>query len=462
VSAGALRVLLLSTYELGHQPLALASPAAALRAAGHEVRCLDLSLEGLAQDRVAPANLVALSLPMHTAARLSIAVAERVKALNPHVRLCFFGLYASPVSDLLRARFPGCAVAGGEPEPALVALANALAAGTYDPARPPKGLDGTPRFERFQYPLPDRGGLPLPRRYAHARVGTALRVAGYLEASRGCAHRCLHCPLTPVYAGRLRLVPAETVLADVEQQFEQGVRHITFGDPDFFNAVPHSLAIVDALHRRHPDMTFDATIKVEHLLEHAALLPRLRDSGCLFLTSAFESCNDEILLLLNKGHTRADLERAIDLVRRERIVLRPTWVAFTPWGTAEDFLAMLDFVEQHELIGNVSPVQYTLSLLLPPGSPLVDVLLAQGRLGCFDSERLTWTWTNPDRHIEALQREVTRFAEAAADSTDRDGNRCVFAAIKSAALRTLGRSAPATVLPGAAEPVPGLTEAWFC
>jgi len=41
-----MRVLLVSTYELGHQPLHVASPAALLRRVGHDVRCLDLSVEG--------------------------------------------------------------------------------------------------------------------------------------------------------------------------------------------------------------------------------------------------------------------------------------------------------------------------------------------------------------------------------------------------------------------------------
>jgi len=42
-----MRVLLISTYELGHQPVQLAMPAAALLAAGHEVRCIDVAVDPL-------------------------------------------------------------------------------------------------------------------------------------------------------------------------------------------------------------------------------------------------------------------------------------------------------------------------------------------------------------------------------------------------------------------------------
>ena len=48
---------------------------------------------------------------------------------------------------------------------------------------------------------------------------------------------------------------------------------IPFVDPDFLNAPPHSLRIVAAVHERFPAVTFDCTVKVEHVLRHADLWP---------------------------------------------------------------------------------------------------------------------------------------------------------------------------------------------
>ncbi|HEY8492225.1 MAG TPA: CUAEP/CCAEP-tail radical SAM protein [Dehalococcoidia bacterium] len=461
-----MRILLVSCYELGHQPLGLASPAAALRAAGHHVRCLDLAVESPSADGVRWAELVAVSVPMHTAARLGIELARRVRAVNPAAHLCFYGLYATPLHDLLTGAGLADSVVGGEYEAGLCRLADALATGRFPGEGPPAGVGPVPLFERRPPPVPDRRELPPLERYAHLDAGGTLVPAAYVEASRGCAHRCLHCPITPVYGGRLRLVPREVVLADVDQQVAMGARHVTFGDPDFLNAVPHSLAVAEELHRRHPDVTFDVTAKVEHLLEHAALLPRLRELGCLFVTSAFESCNDEILGYLDKGHTGADLERAVAAAEAAGLPLRPTWVAFTPWGTVEDFLALLAFVEERGLVHHVQPVQYALRLLVPPGSPLTGVLAAQGLLGPFDEAGLTYTWRSRDPRTEALQAEVARLVEAAAaEGADRTpaGRLATFAAVKRAALRTLtGRDAPACVAPQPREAVPGLTEPWFC
>ena len=461
-----MQILLVSTYELGHQPLGLAAPAAALRERGHQVRCLDLAVESSEPEPFTDARLIAISIPMHTAARLGIALARRIRRLNPAAHICFYGLYASELHDRLVGGRIADSVVGGEYEIGLCDLAEQLAAGRYDPARAPAGVGAEPLFERQRYPLPDRRGLPALELYAQAETAAGLRTAGYVEASRGCAHRCLHCPITPVYGGRLRLVQPETVLADIDQLVELGAEHITFGDPDFLNAVPHSLAIVDELGRRHPEMSFDVTVKVEHLLEHAAVLPRLRDAGCLFITSAFESCDDELLGILEKGHTRADMERVLELAERERLVIRPTWVVFTPWGTVEDFLELLRFVEERGLVRHVQPVQYALRLLLPPGSPLVETLREQGRLGAFDEERLTYEWANPDSRIDALQAEVAAIVEAAASGCSHNGAvdaLDTFARVKGAVLAALGDGRePVAVAPQPGGVVPRLTEDWFC
>lgn len=117
-----MRVLLLSTYELGRQPFGLASPAAWLRAAGVDVTCQDLSRTPLDEAAVERATLVAVYLPMHTATRLAIPIIDRVRAINPQARLCAYGLYAPLNASLLRARGVET-ILGGEFEAELQALA---------------------------------------------------------------------------------------------------------------------------------------------------------------------------------------------------------------------------------------------------------------------------------------------------------------------------------------------------
>ena len=453
-------VLLLSTYEMGHQPLGLAAAAAALRARGHAVEVLDLALQPLDEERVREADLIALSIPMHTASRLALQLVPRLRAIQPGAVIALYGLYAGLLGGL-RASGLVDVVAGGEYEPALCDLADHIAAGDAH-AAPPVADVADAAFARQHYPVPDRTGLPALDRYAQLQTADGFAVAGYVEATRGCAHQCRHCPVTAAYDGRLRLVAPETVLADIDQQVEAGAAHITFGDPDFLNAVPHSLAIVQELHRRHPALSFDVTVKVEHLLEHADVLPRLREFGCLFVTSAFEATSDDVLRQLDKGHTAGELVPAIEACEAAGLALRPTWMTFTPWTTAEDLADLLAFVEAHGLVERVAPVQYSLRLLVPPGSLLIEPIRAQGLLGPYDDAALTYGWRPLDDRIDALQQTITGIV-ADQHAGTHTGHAATFRLVRDAVLEASGRPAPATAAPPRVLPAtPGLTESWFC
>jgi radical SAM superfamily enzyme YgiQ (UPF0313 family) len=461
---GAGDILLVACYELGHQPLAVAWPAAFLERAGYRPAVLDVSVEPLDAEKLARARLIAVSVPMHTALRLGLVVAARARALNPDAHICFFGLYATLNADFLFAHGVD-SVIGGEAEMPLVALVDALERGDTDsgPAVGRPGRPGLPHLQRLDFPVPSRAALPSIKKYAHLERDGRMELVAYAETSRGCLHRCRHCPIPPVYGGRFFAVPREVVLADVRQQVEAGARHVTFGDPDFLNGPTHALAVARALHAEWPDVTFDFTAKIEHLLKHRLHLPALRAAGCLFVVSAAESLSDTVLAHLEKGHTRADIARALALTREVGIALRPTWVAFTPWTTLDDHRAWLDYLEAEGLIDAVDPVQYGLRLLVPPGSLLLESAALRPHLGALEQETLSYHWTHPDPRMDGLQAEtaavVARAVEEKADAP------VIFDRVRALAAMTAGIPAPAAVAGGMSQGrkrPPRLTEAWFC
>ncbi len=176
----------------------------------------------------------------------------------------------------------------------------------------------------------------------------------------------------PVYNGTFRVVERGVVLADIRQQVAAGAQHITFGDPDFFNGPAHSLSIVEAMHREFPRITYDVTIKIEHLRNHDAHLATLRDTGCLFVISAVEAVDDRVLEKFDKGHTRADFMAVAARFRELGMTLLPTFVPFTPWTTLENYGDLLDVIEELGLTENVAPVQLAIRLLIPAGSRLLE------------------------------------------------------------------------------------------
>jgi radical SAM superfamily enzyme YgiQ (UPF0313 family) len=459
-----MKVLLVSTYELGHQPLHLAAPAAALCAAGHDVRTLDTSVEPWTRASVEWAEAVAFSVPMHTAMRLALRAAASVRAARPELPICLYGLYATVSRDLTLGP-DGLAdhAIAGEYEEELVAWADGLAGSGDRHGGPSRAVIDLGR--RRPAGAPVRDGLPPLARYAHLALGGEERPVGYVEASHGCLHRCGHCPIPVVYDGRIRIVPEDVVLADIEALVATGARHVTFGDPDFLNGPQHSRRVVAAMHERWPELTFDCTVKVEHILRHSQIWPKFAAAGCLFVVSAFETVHEETLTRLDKGHTAADAAAAVQLLRSSGIEIRPSFLPFTPWTTADEVADIVDFVAALDLVPNVDPVQYTIRLLVPQGSLLEPMLAAEGRLGPYDAERLSWTWTSADPSIDELQTRLTALVEGG--QTEGVPITRIYERVKQAAWAAAGRHAPGFCPPlrlvdAATEGRPRLTEPWFC
>jgi radical SAM superfamily enzyme YgiQ (UPF0313 family) len=436
-----LRVVLISTYDLGRQPFGLASPAAWLRADGHEVTTVDLSREPAPFEPVLTADWIAFHLPMHTATRMAVDQIKAAKVLNPKAQICCYGLYAPANQEMLRD-LGVTHVIGGEFERALADLIS----GRKDSPLPVI-------MDRLAFLTPDRSTLPPLDRYASLTGVAGTKVVGYTEASRGCKHLCRHCPIVPVYEGKFRVVQRDVVLADIRQQVRAGAEHITFGDPDFLNGPAHAIAILEAFHTEFPAVTYDVIIKVEHLLQHPKALEVLARTGCLFITSAVESVDDGILERLAKGHTRADFVRALELTRAHGLSLVPTFVAFTPWTTREVYLELLRAVRDLDLVGSVAPIQLAIRLLIPAGSKLLDLedLLIQP----FDQRGLVYPWNHPDPSMDKLCGEIRKIVR---DGEKRQASRQeVFGEIWQ-----LACGAPPDFHLPARSTIPYLTEPWYC
>ena len=500
-----MKIVLISTYELGRQPFGLVSPAAWLRRRGHEVTCFDLTRQELDAGAMRSAELIAIYLPMHTATRLACRLIPSLRAQNSQAHICCYGLYAPMNAEYLWSLGVGT-ILGGEFEGGLVRLAERL--GSADELkeknrifpqglkpsesqssmsepfeaqdelklRPPSaGGDALKRapttvvamqtepvisLERLKFEVPDRAGLAPIAKYAQLIVpGGGYRLVGSTEASRGCKHLCRHCPIVPVYNGAFRIVQRDVVLADVRQQVAAGAQHISFGDPDFFNGIRHAMELVEAFHAEFPGITYDVTIKIEHLRKQERHLARLRDTGCLFVISAAESVDDGILERLDKGHTREDFLYVARKFRELGMTLHPTFVPFTPWTTVEGYLDLLRVLAAEELIENVAPIQLGIRLLIPEGSRLLELEEVRGMVGVFDAESLVYPWGNADARADALSETVQAIAAEA--DRKKESRTAAFARIWEAAHAAAGPVVPELRVKDA-RAVPFLSEPWYC
>ena len=436
-------VLLISCYELGHRPIGLTRPLHALEAAGFTPDVIDIAVESLDAEKVARAQFIGISVPMHTALRLGVHLLHRIRQINPDVSICMYGLYATLNADYLLSHGVDFCISG-EASTELVALAQSLVNKEQSEA------------QESDFPIAE---LPPLEMYAQFEDKGEVRTVGYTETTHGCKHLCTHCPIPPVYDGKFFAVQRDIVLAEIHEQVIEGATHITFGDPDFLNGPTHGLRILRAMHETFPTLTFDFTTKVEHILKNREHFPEFAQLGCQFVISAVEALNDQVLTILEKHHTRADVEEAIGIVHEAGIALRPTWVPFTPWTTLDDYLEILQFIDTHRLVYHVDPVQYAVRLLIPPGSYLLNRPEVKMLSLTLDEASFSYAWTHPDPRMDELHKTVN-------DLVENDTRVGVDALETFYRIWTLtadmhgSRHAP--LCRNQHLSAPRLTEAWFC
>ena len=454
-----MNIVLISTYELGRQPFGLASPAAWLRKRGHQVVVFDLARQSMDEAAIRDAGLIAIYLPMHTATRLAAQLIPSLRELNPRAHFCCYGLYAPMNVDYLRTLGVSTFL-GGEFEEGLVHLGERLAAdGKQEPKEQAEPLVS---LARLPFEVPDRSGMPDIEKYAHLIVpGDGYRIVGSTEASRGCKHLCRHCPIVPVYKGVFRIVNREIVLEDIRRQVTAGAQHISFGDPDFFNGIRHAMKLAEEFNREFPALTYDVTIKIEHLRKYEEHLPTLRDTGCLFVISAVESVDDAVLDFLGKGHTREDFQHVVKSFRELGMTLHPTFVPFTPWTTLDGYLDLLGVLHEQALIENVAPIQLGIRLLIPEGSRMLELEDVRRMIGPFDPQSLAYPWKNADPCLDALSKTVQEIAAGA--ERRKESRPATFERIWIAAHAAAELAAPAIAAARVSQPgVPYLSEPWYC
>ena len=321
-------ILLISCYELGHRPIGLTRPLAALENAGFSPDSIDIAVETLDEEKVKRAHFIGISVPMHTALRLGVHLHQRIRELNSDVTICMYGLYAKLNADYLLSNGVDYCVSG-EVFTQLVTLVESLA-----------------EKQQIDQDTINNRKLPDLEKYAHFEDNGEVRVVGYTD--------------------------------------------------------------------------------------------------------------------LEKHHTRADVETAIDIVHSAGITLRPTWVPFTPWTTLDDYLEILEFVDTHRLVYHVDPVQYAVRLLIPPGSYLLNRPETKALSLTLDQTAFSYIWAHPDARMDELHKTVNALVQN--DARIGVGMLETFyqiwelaADMQSRRHTPLCRNKKQTHLPA-----PRITEAWFC
>ena len=407
------QVLVVSTFEGGYQPITVATALTPLLDSGIDVTALDTYVDGVREELFTEPELVAIAVPLFDALQSGIAVARRVRELNPKAHVTFFGQHATISHSRLAGSYGDSAI-NGEWEVPLLALARHL---TVEPQSSLPGVvwpgvteppaAGKPFMPRDHFRVPTRHMLPPLYKYPQPQIDKLCgepKIVGSTEVARGCHHRCLYCSVFAAYVGKVLLIPEDVVVQDVRQLVAGGMTHLTFIDADFFNAKRHGMKILRRLHAEFPQLTYDITTRVDHILENPDAIKEMDGLGVVFITSALEFPSEAVLNALDKQTSIEQIEAALAFVRTQTgIKLNPTFIMFNPWIRLEDLATFTSFVERNDLEHIIDPIQYETRLSLYKGSPLLALPSVQA-LDLVEEE-FRYEWKHPDPRVDTLYRE---------------------------------------------------------
>ncbi|MDP5275945.1 arsinothricin biosynthesis radical SAM protein ArsL [Chengkuizengella axinellae] len=408
-----MNILLVSTFEGGFQPTTIATAATPLMKEGFNVSVLDTYVDGIIEEKFQGKEIIAISVPLFDAVHAGIEIAKLAARLNPKAHITFFGQHATINATRLAGKYSDSCICG-EWEYPLTQLSKHLSGDKQDDLpgilsgeEAMKGNNIHPYMSRDHLDVPSRNILPPLHKYPQKQINRLLgseQIVGSTEMARGCHHKCLYCSVFAAYDGKVILVDEEIVIQDVRNLVEGGMTHLTFIDADFFNAKYHGIKILRKLHQEFPNLTYDFTTRVDHILENKETLAEMKNLGVKFITSALEFPSKEVLDAVAKDTSIDDITQAIAYLREIDIKLNPTFIMFNPWTSLDDIVTFRSFIENNALNDLVDPIQYETRLYLYKGSPLLHKESIQS-LDLTEYE-FHYDWKHPDPKMDELYYEM--------------------------------------------------------
>lgn len=406
-----IKILVISSFEGGYQPITAISAYSGLKNAGYEnTHFHDTYVDGIPENLFSNADLIAISVPLFDALQAGLQLSEMIRATAPNAQIVFFGQYATLNAGRLPGKYGNYAVCGEWEQP-LINLAHHISSGNelnkiglVDARDARTGLIPHPYITRNQIVLPDRSAAPALHKYPQPHVEKMLNrsgvVVGGVESTRGCHHKCTYCSVYAAYDGKVIPIKDGIVIQDVRNLMAQGMTHLTFTDAEFFNAKNQGINLLRALHAEFPALTYDFTTRIDHIIEHEDSLREMKGLGVQFITSALEFPTQMVLDVVSKEISIEDIEEAIATLRDIGIRLSPTFIMFNPWVSKKDLDAFKDFIKRNALDDVVDPIQYETRLHLYKGSPLLSRTSTAG-LTLIENE-FHFDWKHPDPEVDEI------------------------------------------------------------
>ncbi len=389
-----MRVILVSAnterLNMPTMPIGLGFVSAATRAAGHEVRFLDLMAE------TSPADAVTAAVRGFNPEVIGISVRnvddqnrdnprfllEQVRPLVAACRAASAAGVAIVLGGAGLSIFPGEALAylgadygvHGDGEKAFVRLLECLAQ-RQDPlaARIPGVFSAsTPAGEEPDWaPIADLSELGNDWLAATGnRQGEDLWAP--VQSRRGCPNDCSYCSTRTIQGRTIRLRPPEAVVGEIERIAAAGFRQFYFVDNAFNMPPAQGLALCRLLMERRIKLRWRCILYPHNVSEE--LVDLMARAGCTEVSMGFESGSVRVLQMLNKHFTPAEVRQLNLMLIRHGIRRTGFLLLGAPGETKESVEESLAFAESLDL----DALRITVGIRIYPGTPLARIAIEQG------------------------------------------------------------------------------------
>ncbi|GIX49656.1 MAG: B12-binding domain-containing radical SAM protein [Candidatus Tectimicrobiota bacterium] len=326
--------LLYSELYLRLEPLGLERVAQAARAAGHQVRLLDLQVARhrdffRALETFRP-QAIGFSLNYLANVPEVLDLAQASKARLPECFVFIGGHSASFIAPELLQHAPQAVdcVVRGEGEPVIAPLLAAW------PEGPLEHLPGVvtrhgmgpppPLLERLDAYLPARDLTRRRRKYFIGQLDPCASV----EFSRGCPWDCAFCSAWTFYGRAYRQLSPEAAAEDLARLREPNVFIV---DDVAFVHPEHGLAIGREVEKRRIRKQYYLETRCDVLLRHREVFAYWRRLGLKYLFLGLEALDEEGLRLHRKRVTPGENFKALEVARQLGIAVAVNLIADPDW-----------------------------------------------------------------------------------------------------------------------------------
>ncbi len=327
--------LLFSEIYLRLEPLGLERVAAAVEAAGHEVRLLDLQVFRPPRYRelLASWRPEAIGFSLNYLANVPevVELARTAKAMLPGCRVMVGGHSASFVARDLLEHAGGaidCTVRGegeGIAPRVLESFAGGAALESLPGVVTPDGSGPPPLL------VPDLAAYPPARHLAGRRrryfIGE-LDPCASVEFTRGCPWDCTFCSAWTFYGRSYRVLSPEAAAEDLASVREPNVFIV---DDVAFIRGEDGFAIADQVERRNVRKRYYLETRADVLVRNREVFERWAKLGLRYMFLGIEAIDEEGLRRHRKRVHLGENERALEVARELGLVVAINIIADPDW-----------------------------------------------------------------------------------------------------------------------------------